>query len=61
MLEYWPYATLKKTNFDIYIYMCVCVCVCVCLPQLRRKTEYSKYESGIYFFNIKKNSGAQHL
>ena len=43
MLGYWPYATHKKTNFDIYIY----IYIYVYLPQLRRKTRYSKYEIGI--------------
>ena len=31
MLGYWPYATLKKTNFDIYIYIYIYIYICVCI------------------------------
>jgi hypothetical protein len=52
MLGYWPYATLKKTNFDIYMYI---YRSCVEKPGiLNTRVVY-------IFFNIKKNSGAQHL
>jgi len=48
MLGYWPYATHKKTNFDIYIYIFAAVA---------SKNGYSKYEISIYFFlQHKKNS-----
>jgi hypothetical protein len=45
MLGYWPYATHKKTNFDIYVY----------LPQLRRKPGILNTRLVYIFYNIKKS------
>jgi hypothetical protein len=45
MLGYWPYATHKKTNFDIYVY----------LPQLRRKSGILNTRMVYFFYNIKKS------
>jgi len=44
MLGYWPYATHKKTNFDIYVY----------LPQLRRKPGILNTRLVYIFFSKKK-------
>jgi hypothetical protein len=46
MLGYWPYATHKKTNFDIYVY----------LPQLRRKPGILNTRLVYIFLQHKKNS-----
>jgi len=46
MLGYWPYATHKKTNFDIYVY----------LPQLRRKPGVLNTRLVYIFLQHKKNS-----
>jgi len=44
MLGYWPYATHKKTNFDIYVYF----------PQLLRKSGILNTRLVYIFYNIKK-------
>ena len=36
MLEYWSYATHKKTfilyiYIYVYVYVCICICICVCI------------------------------
>ena len=46
MLGYWPYATHKKTNFDIYVY----------LMQLRRKPGILNTRSIYIFLQHKENS-----
>jgi hypothetical protein len=46
MLGYWPYATHKKTNFDIYVY----------LQQLRRKLGILNTRFVYIFLQHKKNS-----
>jgi hypothetical protein len=46
MLGYWPYATHKKTKFDIYVY----------LMQLRRKPGILNTRSVYIFLQHKKNS-----
>jgi len=46
MLGYWPYATHKKTNFDIYVY----------LPQLHRKPGILNTRVVYIFLQHKKNS-----